>query len=79
MYFAKNEIIELSNGENYLVLDSIEINNETYYKVELVDVDKKEKTDQIKYISVTNKDGKLYISEGLPQEKSSEPEEKKES
>lgn len=63
MYFAKNEIIELNDNTQYLILDTIYMDETTYYKVETIE--NNSKTGIINYITATNNEGKLYINNNL--------------
>lgn len=63
MYFAKNELIDLNDNTQYLILDTIYLNETTYYKVEKIE--NNSKTGIINYIKAINNEGKLYIDNNL--------------
>lgn len=66
MYFAKNEIIELSDKSKYLIIDTAYIDNEAYYKVEKIENDKH--TNEYTFITAKNDSGKLYVTDNIPKE-----------
>lgn len=68
MYFAKDEIIELNNGDKYIVLDTAIIDDETYYKIQKVNVEETQAIEEIKYISAKNLEGKIYINENITED-----------
>ena len=37
MYFSKNEIIELNNGNKYLIVDTALLDDNAYYKIEKIE------------------------------------------
>lgn len=63
MYFAKNELIDLNDNTQYLILDTIYLNETTYYKVEKIE--NNSKTGIINYIKAINNEGKLYIDNNI--------------
>ncbi len=68
MYFAKDEIIELNNGEKYIVLDTAIIDNETYYKIQKINPEETKVEEDVKYISAKNIEGKIYINENITED-----------
>ena len=62
MFFAKKEIIELED-KNYLVLNSTVINNEVYYEVCEVNVEKDILDENKIYIKAIKEFGSLYVEE----------------
>lgn len=64
MYFAKNEIIELTNHQKYLVTDSKKINNIYYYQISDITNLKNDKS----YVTAKMKDGKIYIDYNIDSE-----------
>lgn len=68
MYFTKDEIIELNNGDKYIVLDTAIIDDETYYKIQKVNVEETQAIEEIKYISAKNLEGKIYINENITED-----------
>lgn len=62
MFFAKKEIIELED-KNYLVLNSTVINNEVYYEVCEVNVEKDTLDENKIYIKAIKEFGSLYVEE----------------
>lgn len=68
MYFAKDEIIELNNGDKYIVLDTAIIDDETYYKIQKVNVEETQAIEEIKYIFAKNLEGKIYINENITED-----------
>lgn len=66
MYFEKNEIIELSDGKEYLILDTLLIDNKTYYKIQEVNENSDDLVGQYKYITADKKDETIYIDENIP-------------
>lgn len=66
MYFAKNEMIELNDDSQYLILDTIYLDDTSYYKVEKIENNKK--TGKIIFITAINNEGKLYINNNLSSE-----------
>lgn len=75
MYFAKDEIIELNDNRKYLVLDTILLNNDIYYKVRKVNNEENQMQDETIYITAKNKEGKIFINENLTTEELSKIEE----
>lgn len=65
MYFAKDEIIELNDNRKYLVLDTIVLEDQIYYKVQQLNNEETEKQDIPIYITANNKEGKIYINDNL--------------
>lgn len=68
MYFTKDEIIELNNGDKYIVLDTAIIDDETYYKIQKVNMEETQAIEEIKYISAKNLEGKIYINENITED-----------
>ena len=68
MYFAKDEIIELSDTKKYLVLDTVLIDDTAYYKVKEIDENESQIIGENKYITAINNEGNLYINDELSQE-----------
>lgn len=66
MYFEKNEIIELSDGKEYLILDTLLIDNKTYYKIQEVNENSDDLVGQYKYITADKQDETIYIDENIP-------------
>lgn len=62
MFFAKKEIIELEE-KNYLVLNSTVINNEVYYEVCQVNLEKDTLDENKIYIKAIKEFGSLYVEE----------------
>lgn len=62
MFFAKKEIIELE-AKKYLVLNSTVINNEVYYEVCEVNLEKDTLDENIIYIRAIKEFGSLYVEE----------------
>lgn len=67
MYFAKNEIIELSDERVYLVVDTALLDEKAYYKVELLEADDN-RTGIETFITAINDNGKLFVNDQIPKE-----------
>ena len=59
MYFSKNEMIELNNGNKYLIVDTALLDDNAYYKIEKIE--NNNHTNNYSYITAINNGGKLYI------------------
>ncbi len=65
MYFAKDEIIELSDNRKYLVLDTALFEENVYYKVQKLNIEETHMEDEPIYITACNREGKIYINDNL--------------
>lgn len=63
MYFSKNELIELNDGTKYLILDTLILDDISYYKVEKIKDNTH--TNDILFITASNNEGKLYINKKI--------------
>lgn len=61
MYFTKNEIIELKDGNKYIVVDIVEDNGAIYYYVCQVDKEEKNIRENFKVITTVKKNGYLFV------------------
>ena len=68
MYFAKDEMIELSNGKKYLVVDTAILNDNSYYKLKEINETEDDLIGDYFYITTINKEDKIYINEHLASE-----------
>ena len=59
MYFSKNEMIELNNGNKYLIVDTALLDDNAYYKIEKIE--NNNHTNNYSFITAINNEGKLYI------------------
>lgn len=67
MYFSKDEILELKNGEKYLVLNSTTLEQKEYYKIRKINKKMDELIGKPKYISVLKINDHLVIEDNLEQ------------
>ncbi|MCH5167800.1 MAG: hypothetical protein J1F35_07965 [Erysipelotrichales bacterium] len=61
MIFAKKEVIELSGGEKYIVVDSLNEDNIWYYYICEVNKDETKLEDNFKIITTVSENGNLFI------------------
>lgn len=64
-----NKIIVLGNGEKYLVIDKIFMNNVDYYYVAQVNNEETDIKDNYKIVTIENKDNQNCLEEVLGEEK----------
>lgn len=61
MFFAKNEIIELSGGKKHLVTEVLEYEGKYYYYVTEIDSSEKEIIPPFKVITTISENGSLFV------------------
>lgn len=61
MIFTKKEVIELSGGKKYIVVDSLEEKGIWYYYLCEVNDDEKKVNPYYKIITTINENGKLFV------------------
>lgn len=61
MFFAKNEIIELSGGKKHLVTEVFEYEGKYYYYVTEIDSSEKEIIPPFKVITTISENGSLFV------------------
>lgn len=68
MYYSKDEMIELNNGKKYLVLDTVMLDENVYYKLKEVNGSEDGLIGDFIYVTTLNKEGKIYINEDISSE-----------
>lgn len=71
MFFAKNEIIELTGGKKHIVVDTTKYNGIYYYYVCEVSIDGTNVVDNFSIITTVSENGCLFvktIKDGLKEE-----------
>lgn len=61
MIFSNKEVIELSGGKKYIVVDSIKENDEYFYYICEVDTAEKNVSNNFKIITTKNENGNLFV------------------
>lgn len=64
-----NKIMVLGNGEEYLVIDNVDIGNDSYFYIAEVNEDGTGIKDNYKIVTVLYKEGSSYIEEIIGEEK----------
>lgn len=69
MKLEVNKIVTLGNGEQYLIVDKVDKDNNEYYYVAQVNEDETDIKDNYKIVCATYKDGDIFLDEVLGEDK----------
>lgn len=61
MIFSNKEVIELSGGKKYIVVDSIKDNNDWYYYICEINQEETKVSSNFKIIKTVNENGNLFV------------------